>query len=74
MARIAIWIVCLIAGTTLGAAVFGMLGSVIGESQGTAEGEGFIGFLYGLWGGAALGLLFGGFLAYRVTAHSPKAT
>ena len=62
--RAALWIVAPILFALLGTFVGAVAGMLVGDAMGEPEGEGFIGFLYGLWIGGAAGLLGGALLAY----------
>jgi integral membrane sensor domain MASE1 len=62
--RAALWIVAPILFALLGAFVGAVIGMLIGDAMGHPEGEGFIGFIYGLWIGGASGFLGGALLAF----------
>lgn len=66
--RVLAWIaVPAIAGVGCGL-VGAVIGMLIGNTMGSAEGEGFIGFLYGLSAGGAAGVLIGALAAWRLDA------
>jgi hypothetical protein len=61
--HVLLFAVCTVGSAIAAALLGGFVGGLIGESLGTPEGEGFIGFLYGLRIGGGIGVI-GGFLAY----------
>jgi integral membrane sensor domain MASE1 len=63
--RLAVWILAPLIGVLVGAFAGAVAGSLIGDAMGSPEGEGFIGFIYGLWIGGGVGLAGGAFAAYR---------
>ena len=66
--RILVWVAVpaiAVVVCALGGAVLGML---IGDTMGSPEGEGFIGFLYGVYIGGPAGVLIGAVAAWRIDA------
>lgn len=68
--RIAVWLVVPLVLACFGLFVGAVTGMLIGDALGHPEGEGFIGFLYGLWIGGAAGLGIGLALAWGVDRRS----
>lgn len=67
-----IWLGWSLAGIVIGGLGGAMAGSFIGESLGSAEGEGFIGFLYGLWIGPVVGLACGLLAAWLLPGRGAR--
>jgi hypothetical protein len=64
--RILVWLGVPLGCVLLCALGGAALGSFVGGALGHPEGEGFIGFIYGLYGGGAVGALVGAFAAWRI--------
>lgn len=64
--RVVVWLVVPVVAFAVCAFGGAALGTITGDALGSPEGEGFIGFLYGLYGGGAVGVLVGVFAAWRL--------